>query len=347
LRSCAVLVLFWLSVRSGEADPDTRAYVALCVSSLLWLVLEVGVFASREVGRLAERNLMALAPLLFIGFALWLCREGPGSHWARSAVGLLVAVAVLTLPLDKLVTYGALPDAFTLIPLYHLRQLTSLRAVELAVSLGVGTAIALFVFLQKRALWVLPAIVLAALVGGSVASCRQVVAESHARQPRLVGQQRRWVDAAAHGPVTLILGQLVYPETVWTTLFWNRRIQSVYDMPGYSIDNALPQQTLDVRPDGELRPSGGPETPTFAVASLDYTLRGTLIATEQLNQQLDPDQHALGLWRVTPPLRVSTVTTGLHPNGDVDGTATLTVYGCGSGMFDTVLLLKEPQEVSA
>jgi hypothetical protein len=44
--------------------------------SSAWLVVEVGVFDSRYSHRIVERNMIALAPVLFIGLVLWLDRPG-------------------------------------------------------------------------------------------------------------------------------------------------------------------------------------------------------------------------------------------------------------------------------
>ena len=79
-------------------------------------VAEVGLFASRYVGRLAERDLLGLAPLLFLGLCLWLDRGAPRRRASSYIVAFAAAALVLALPLGRLVHKAALPDAFTLIP---------------------------------------------------------------------------------------------------------------------------------------------------------------------------------------------------------------------------------------
>src|SRR5262245_55105060 len=54
--ACALLVLAWGALRRGAESPAARAFLAVTLAAALWLVLEVGVFASRELGLLAERN---------------------------------------------------------------------------------------------------------------------------------------------------------------------------------------------------------------------------------------------------------------------------------------------------
>src|SRR5437763_13932157 len=79
---CALAVL--LAVRPVGAD--ARAYLAVAASVTVWFVAEVGVFASRHVGHLAERNLFALGPILFLALSLWLDRGGPPPPTASAAV---------------------------------------------------------------------------------------------------------------------------------------------------------------------------------------------------------------------------------------------------------------------
>ena len=51
--------------------------------SRVWVVVEVGVFASRYSDRIVERNLIGLAPVLFIGLVLWLERGPDGGYVVR------------------------------------------------------------------------------------------------------------------------------------------------------------------------------------------------------------------------------------------------------------------------
>ena len=78
---CALAVLLVVRPTGAEA----RAYLAVAASITVWLVAEVGVFASRHVGHLAERNLFALAPILFLALALWLDRGAPRPPVATAA----------------------------------------------------------------------------------------------------------------------------------------------------------------------------------------------------------------------------------------------------------------------
>src|SRR5207247_1299606 len=78
---------------------------------VVFFVVEVGVFASEHVGRLAERDLLALSPILFVGFALWLERGAPRPRATTAAVGVLTLAPLLLLPVKRLVVEAAAPDA--------------------------------------------------------------------------------------------------------------------------------------------------------------------------------------------------------------------------------------------
>jgi hypothetical protein len=340
--ACALLVLLWLGFRRGERDPAVRAFLSVALSVVVLLVVEVGVFASREVGLLAERNLLGVAPLLFLGFALWLDRGGPGALAAKAVAGVAVAASILLLPVRTLVVPEALPDSFTLIPLEHLRRLTSVETTEVVLSLAVVGAVGLFVLVPRRGLLVLPALVLAALAAGAVAASREVSSQARALQLRVLGPDRRWIDRRVDGPVAYVYDGQAYWQAAWENVFWNRRISWVYDLPGPAVPGPLPQHPLRVRPDGELRPDGRAPPALYAVIPLEYALVGTKVASAP---QLGTDRTGLGLWRLAPPLRLSTITSGLLPNGDVDGRAALAAYGCRAGSFEAVLLVKEPQTV--
>src|SRR5205085_10939466 len=94
---CAVLCL--LVVRH-RADDRLRAYLATTLALCLWFPLEVGIFASQHVGYLAERNMLPLAPVLFVGFAAWLAPGAPRPRLVTAASAAAVLVLVALLPLS-------------------------------------------------------------------------------------------------------------------------------------------------------------------------------------------------------------------------------------------------------
>jgi hypothetical protein len=304
-------------------------------------VVEVGVFASRELGLLAERYLIAAAPILFLGFALWLDRGGPGPVLVRALAATAVAVAIVLLPLRKLVVPDALPHAFSLIPLWHLREATSVGTMRLVVALAVVAACVLFALLPRSGLVVLPVLLFVALAAGSVSASREVADQARTQQQRLLGPVRRWVDDAADAPTAYVYDGSAYWTAVWENLFWNRRISWVYDLPATQVPGPLPQEHVAVGADGELTPGSASSPAEYAVAPLQIALRGEKVAEAR---QVGTDRQGLGLWRLDRPLRLDTITSGLFENGDVDREASLTAWDC-RGAFLATLLVKQPQTV--
>jgi hypothetical protein len=339
----ALLVLLWGAFRGSETDDRARAYVATACSLFVWLVIEVGVFAAREIGLLAERNLFAIAPLLFLGLCLWIARGGPGGHWVRSIAGLAVAGVLLALPIGRYVTPGGLPDSPSLVLLDHFERRTSEHTLETVFYLAAAAMVVLFALLPRRGLVVLPVLVFAGLAGGSLAAGHEIVNQAKTNQRQVIGPQRRWIDAAATGPVAYVYDGQGAWNAVWQSIFWNRKIHTVYDLPGDRVPGPLPQTPLTVRPDGVLvTPDGKPVSTPFALATYNYGLDGQVVANRD---QQNTDRLGVNLWQTTTPLRLTTVVSGLEQYGDLDAVAgaTMHVYGCRAGKFSLVLLVKTPQ----
>ncbi len=123
--ACAVAAL----ALARPDSPEVRAYLAVTLAFAAGFVGEVGLFASRYVGRLAERDLLGLAPLFFLGLCLWLDRGAPRRRASSYVVAFAAAALVLALPLGRLVHEAALPDAFTLDPRLAARELRRRRLV--------------------------------------------------------------------------------------------------------------------------------------------------------------------------------------------------------------------------
>src|SRR5207247_4652658 len=97
-----------------DVEQQVRSYLVVACSLAVWLVLEVGVFASRYSDRIVERNLIGLAPVLFIGLVLWLERGPDGGYLERAVVGALAVVVLVLLPVGTYVNIYGTHDALTL-----------------------------------------------------------------------------------------------------------------------------------------------------------------------------------------------------------------------------------------
>lgn len=341
LPACAVALL-----AVGRRSPAVNAYLAVTLALTAWFVLEVGVFASRHIGTVAERNLFGLAPLYFVGFAVWLDRGARRDRVPGILVALAAVALVAALPLRSLLTAAgsaSLYDAFMLVPLYELgsrRPEANLRLLLLAVVLGL---LALGALVETRELWILPVALAAVFVVVSAFATRTTISQATTVQEHLIGPKKRWADRGASGPIAFLTGGESAWSAVYETLFWNRDLERVYTLPGFAVPGPLPQTPVGPQRSGVVvLANGRPAQARNVIASHTITLVGTKLAA--------PRGAKLALWRVRQPLRMSTWLTGLgilrsradargnlSVTGSIDSDAKLVVYRC-SGAFELALV---------
>ena len=339
----AVAVKLVEGLRRGEQDEGVRAYLAVTASLCVWMVVEVGAFASRYSDRIVERNLIGLAPVLFIGLVLWLARGPDGGYVVRGAVAAGALAVLLLLPVRRYVDIYGMHDALTLIPMFKLSTLTSLSTMAWVYRAVAVAAAAAFAFVPRRGLQWVPFALIAALVAASVVSSRFVVDEARAQQRAFLGADPSWADHAGGSRIAYLYdGEPSWPG-VWETVFFNTNIDRVYDLNVATVPGPLPQDDVTVRPDGTVvgQPSHLART-RYAIVSNWIKLHGERrgeVTQEGLNQT------GLVLWKLEQPLRLRTWISGLEPNGDISGEARLVAYNCKSGTFSVTLLIKQAEVV--
>ena len=322
---CALAVL----LVARPAGAEARAYLAVAASVTVWLVAEVGVFASRHVGHLAERNLFALAPILFLALALWLDRGAPRPLLATGAAVAGALLLVAYLPTASFVTAATIPDALTLIPLYRLHVHAPGLSLRLVVLVLAAVAAAAFALVPRRLAWLLPVALLLVFAGASINASRVVAAEATRVQPGTVGAHPRWIDEHARGPVAYLYTGDVYWNSVWESLFWNRRLDRVYDLLLAAVPGGIPQVSLGPYGDGRLvdKFGHGPRV-RYVVASDSLLLAGRRIADAG---------NGISLWRVDPPFRLRQWTQNVRFDGTVERHAKVFVYACRGGALRMTL----------
>ncbi len=323
--ACAVVML----ALRPPPERAARAYLAVTFALAAGLIVEVGLFASRYVGRLAERDLLALAPLLFLGLCLWLARGAPRTRVAATVVALAVAGLVLVLPLGKLVHKAALPDAFSLVPVW---ELGSYEAIVWGFT---GAAVLAFALLPARYLVAVPVVLGLVFAGSSIAVSRYVADEATELKTSFFGTaDPEWVDASAAGDVSYFYDGEPHWNAVWEHVFWNRKIRRVYWLDGTRrVPGPLPQQRVDPFPLGRL----ADDAPPNVVGSTAFTFLGRPTASIEQSGLI---HRGLVLWEVEPPLRLSTIMVGVQGSGDIYSNASLTKYGCTGGSFEATFIAK-------
>jgi hypothetical protein len=326
--ACAVALLALEVGRRSSRDPadahaaDVRAYLAVTVALAACLIAEVGVFASRYVGRLAERDLVALAPLLFVGLCVWLDRGAPRTRLRASVAALLAAAFVVLLPYGRLVHKGAIQDAFMLLPLWEL------GSYDLVVGLSTAVVVLLFV-LYPRAL---PVVLAALFLVVSVEASRFVEREATALRTSFFDSDPAWIDAGASADVAYLYDGEPHWNAVWAHVFWNDALDSVLVLGDARVPGPLPQTRVSPASDGRVASDA-----RYVVASTAFTFFGEPVA--QITQR-GLVQRGLVLWDVGRSPRVSTLVTGVQGSGDIYGPAQLVAYDCAGGTFELTLIAK-------
>jgi dolichyl-phosphate-mannose-protein mannosyltransferase len=332
LPVAALVVVAAACVAGRERSGEARAYVAVAASFSIVMVGAVGVFTSRFLGRLAERNLIALAPVLFLALGLWLDRGAPRPRIIVAVASVACLGLLLSVPWNDFVTAEAEPDALSLIPLFKLRTAYPDLDVSLIVAIGAVELLVAFAFLPRRFIWLVPVGLAALLASASVVVSDEVASKARGFRAAMVGADNRWIDAAAHGPVAYVYGNELSWSAgapAWVNVFWNRRIEAVYALFDARIAGPMPARPVRPAADGRLlSPEGRSIDEPYAVLARRMTPVGDLLATTG---------NGMSLWRVRSPLQLSTRTSGLDFTGVVAVEGRFVVYDCRGGTLRLAL----------
>ena len=332
----ACLLLFVEALRGRERSPDVQGLVSVVMAYMVGFLAEVAFFSAGLSGRIGERYLLGLAPLLFLSLVVWLERSAPRRALPLLIIGALGLASLLLFPFGRFATAAAGPDAFTLVSLYRLGAAIGSQ-LKLAVVLGAAALLVLLHVARRRLAWLIPLVIIGLLAGASISASRFVSSEAKAFRLVAIGEDKHWIDGSAEGPVAfLYLDEPSWHggEPIWANLFWNRSITRVYKLPGSHVFGPLPAIPVTVAADGRLLLADGVEAPvTNLVASNTLSFLG-----EQLNQD-----SSFILWRLQEPARVSTRIIGFRlSTGNIDVSAWIEVYNCARGRL--ALRLSAPSE---
>jgi hypothetical protein len=277
-------------------DRDTRTFRTLTAVLTGWLVVQVGVFASRHIGHTAERNLFALIPLYGIACVVWIARGAPRPRARAVALAVACVALLVAFPFERFATLTAAPSNFTLIPLY---DVTSSVDLDLVVPLVAAVLLAACLLAPRATL---PLLFVLGLVG-SIAAGRLIAREARTVQALALGEKKTWIDPRVDGNVAFLYTPDLNWEIPWETAFWNPRIRRVYGLLGAQVAGGMPQRTVGPFEDGRLVFPDGTEAPaSYAVASNHVGIVG---------RSLGKVGAGYGLWKVEPPFRVATWVSGL------------------------------------
>lgn len=303
--------------RRDEWSRERRAYTALTVAMVSTFVVYVAgksaYVSTLGLNELSERNLIYVAPLLFVGTALMLERRRPALIPLLAATGLvLLLVTVTPYHLDIPVFFDA--PGLAVLPAVGL---TTGGVTALLVGLALASA-ALVLFLRFSSARV--AVPVAAVVAGAILAWNAYGEISFAREAHKVARAQidnmprplDWVDRAVPGDAEVTyLGQSIDdPFDVLQLEFWNRRLQHVWSTDGTAPrpgPTVVPQL---VSPSGRLEPGAGVD---YVVADSGVTPVGRV-----LERKVHRGGRGVRTWtlvRVAPPLRLHRSIEGVYPDG--------------------------------
>jgi hypothetical protein len=290
--------------------PERRAFVAVFASAVaafgFYTAVKASYLSTVFATRVAERNLIYLAPLFFVATALWVERRRlPLVPFALASafVGVLLVVTQLQLeyPYFEAPGFGILAGANRALELPR----ETIRTVLYVVLALAVVLLALPSLLKRRprlsagVVGVAVGLVLAWNVTG------QLYASGGSRENAELflanfPEPPTWLDEATDGAPTVYLGQQIRdPNGIWLIEFWNRSLKKVWSIDG-TAPGPGPTLTPDLaKADGSLFPD--PET-DYVLADAGVDVAGPVLVRE-------------GNWRlhaVSGAIKLQSATTGLY-----------------------------------
>jgi hypothetical protein len=306
----------------GETwSPELRAVVATMGTLIVgfgWYTAIKAAYISTTFSTLVvERNLIYIAPLLFVGTAMFL--ERPVVRWWAVAAGAGVTLAAILVVYPYQMQFRVYSDApgFSLLQAANRAyQWTPGHARNVLVGMLVLSLVVIVVprvLPEGRG----PVLALAALLvlTWSLAGQMSAASASNTFSATLgddIATPYDWIDRETRGAPALYLGQrLTDFNGLWQMEFWNRSLKHVW-----STDGSAPGPGPTLTPD-LVNARTGAITP----ADVDYVVvdPGIDVVGTQVGE---PHIHYAGgtptkwrLFEITPPLRLQNAARGVSQDG--------------------------------
>jgi Dolichyl-phosphate-mannose-protein mannosyltransferase len=328
----ALILLTLLAFSNGRSTtPAERAFVAVSIPAICWLITQVGLFSSRfAAGTVVERYLFYAAPLLFLALAVWLARGMP-RPWLPTAVAAAIpAWLVLAAPLTAGLSEALIPSSLGLFAFHRLAvELGSVDELVTLIRVGVLSAVLAFAVLWRPlARFAIPVGLAAFLLLSSrpaAGHLRQLAATPRTQRAMIPNPQ--WVDDAVGADeagylYTTGTDRFVSSATMLQVNFWNRRVESVVGL-GASEICPLPERSARIDPStGQILTADGGDLPHHLVSEEGLEVDGAVVAR----------QGPLVLRRVANPVRLRQTIDGVYADGWMSSDAAYTRFtGPGAG----------------
>jgi Dolichyl-phosphate-mannose-protein mannosyltransferase len=299
-----------LATRIRSLEPRVQAFVAATVALTVWTLIIVAAFASRFAGAIVERNMFMLAPLLLIGLLVWIHQGAPRPRAYAVVVACVAAVLPALIPYERFLQLKVRSDTLMIVPLWNVQDEVGLPRLDEVVLLGGLVAGALFLFVPRRYLLALPAVVLAYFA----VATQPIQAGPHGMEQAAAGalfdgirrDQRDWIDqAVGDGTVAVLWTGKTNRFTVLQNEFFNRSVGPVYTLGG-PMPGGLPETVVWVDPEsGEIRrmSDGSVVDASYVLTDGTIALDGDLVSADE--------ELGLTLYHVGGTLISTTSVTGV------------------------------------
>jgi len=328
---CAFIVVAGIAfARNARTTEAERAFLAVALGVMPWMILQVGAFASQFSARIEERNLIYLGPLFLLAFLLWMAQGLPRPPLLAALAALVPAVLLVALPLESLLNISIRSDTFSFSPLLRLSIQLDGGVTDVRIVLAIGALVAAISFLALPRRVAVPALLIGvgaflALSSHSAFGAARGLAIGAKGAPEAADVS--WIDhrLGADESVVFVADSptTANPHLVWQTEFWNRSVHPVLELappPNILGDSAAISPTGRVTTTAANSASEAANA-RYAVAPKTLKLAGQVIA--QTGQ--------LALYRLNGPLRLASATTGIYSDRWTGATASFTSYGTANG----------------
>jgi hypothetical protein len=347
-----LLAVVLLCARGPALAAADRVVVAVTVSTVAWLALEVAAFASQpSVLRIEERNLFYVAPLLFTCLVLWFERGLPRPRAATLAGAVAVVVLAAAVPYERFLDTPATSDTFGVLALWSWAEWTGVHASDIrwAVAALALVLVVAAVFVRGPHVLVLPAAILALYVAAmQPIDSRTQRASIGAVFQGITRPDRDWITAAVDSTdpdlVSVVWTAQTDRLTVNENEFFNRAVGAVYTTNG-AVPGGLAQTPVVAdRATGHYLAAGRPVHVRDLLADTSLPFAGRRIDSDE--------KKGLVLLRVDGPLRLTYRTDGIDGDTWAGATASYRRYACAGGTLRVGLgsdpqLFRRPQRVEA
>lgn len=316
---------------SAEARAFRSLLAAAIVAFGLYTAVKAAYLSTVFATRIEERNLIYLAPLLFVATARWLERPRLRLGALAAAAGFVAyLIATTPLALDN-VPYA---DAFGLAIAQMANRNLAFDAEAVRWTLAVALALSVLLVVgarlaaeRRRALrpllFLSAALVLSWNLAGEVAAAKYA-GDSGRRIVRNFPRPLSWLEAITGGQPALYLGQNVDSGSalgVWLTEFWNPSLKRVWSLDG-TAPGPGPILTPDLAAvDGRLYPDPGVR---YVVVERGIELDGQVVARP-------PRSGRWTVYRLRGPLRLAHARTGVYADGWMGAESAYNQYATPGG----------------